>query len=97
MCSNSVQAMDYGKYGITVNAYAPGAVETSLLAGVDAWQSQKMGQPPGTWAKSLNDANVLGRNGQPNDVVGVVSFLVSKDASFITGQTITVDGGSVYD
>jgi NAD(P)-dependent dehydrogenase (short-subunit alcohol dehydrogenase family) len=75
-------AVELGKYQITVNCVAPGAVEierTKLEAGDYA----------GTWAK----LTPLGRVGQPVDVARAVVFLASDAAEFITGQTIWVDGG----
>ncbi len=77
-----VAAVELGRYQITVNCVAPGAVEierTKLEAGDYA----------GTWAK----LTPLGRVGQPVDVARAVVFLVSDAAAFITGQTIWVDGG----
>jgi NAD(P)-dependent dehydrogenase (short-subunit alcohol dehydrogenase family) len=77
-----VAAVELGRYQITVNCVAPGAVEierTKLEAGDYA----------GTWAK----LTPLGRVGQPVDVARAVVFLASDAAEFITGQTIWVDGG----
>ena len=77
-----VAAVELGRYQITVNCVAPGAVEierTKLEAGDYA----------GTWAK----LTPLGRVGQPADVARAVVFLASDAAEFITGQTIWVDGG----
>ncbi|KAI0687070.1 acetoin reductase family protein [Earliella scabrosa] len=88
-------AMDYGKYGITANAYAPGAIETKLLDDLDVWHSESKGVPRYTWSKSI--PNIQGHNGQPEDVAKLVSFLVSDDAAFITGQSYNVDGGLCFD
>ncbi|KAI0775621.1 acetoin reductase family protein [Trametes elegans] len=90
-------AMDYGKHGITVNAYAPGVIETPLMGYLDEYHTAKTGQPKGSWTKSFNNLSVLGRNGQPEDVAKLVSFLVSDDSAFITGQTYLVDGGICFD
>ncbi|OCH87937.1 acetoin reductase family protein [Obba rivulosa] len=90
-------AMEYGKYGITVNAYAPGVIETGLLDKLDDYHTAQSNQPKGSWTKSLNSSNVLGRNGHPQDVVPLVSFLCTEEAGFITGQTILVDGGICFD
>ncbi|MBZ5592680.1 MAG: 3-oxoacyl-ACP reductase FabG [Acidobacteriia bacterium] len=75
-------AVELGKYRITVNCVAPGAIEierTKLEAGDYA----------ATWAK----LTPLGRVGEPLDVGRAVVFLASEAAEFITGQTIWVDGG----
>ncbi|MFN7919638.1 MAG: SDR family NAD(P)-dependent oxidoreductase [Bryobacteraceae bacterium] len=77
-----VAACELGRYGIRVNCVAPGAVEierTKLEAGDYA----------GTWAK----VTPLGRVGVPADVAQAVVFFASPMASFITGQTLWVDGG----
>ncbi|KAI0642833.1 acetoin reductase family protein [Trametes meyenii] len=79
-------AIDYGKYGITVNAYAPGVIETPLMGYLDEYHTSKTGEPKGSWTKSFNSLNAVGRNGQPEDVAKLVSFLVSDDAAFITGE-----------
>ncbi|KAI0927677.1 hypothetical protein AcW1_007150 [Taiwanofungus camphoratus] len=90
-------AMEYGKFGITVNAYSPGAIETVMLRGMDEATTQRNGSLTGSWMKSLIGTTFLGRNGEPRDVVGTVSFLVSKDAAFITGQSINICGGYAFD
>jgi 3-oxoacyl-[acyl-carrier protein] reductase len=65
--------------GVTVNAVAPGLVETELTAGVDA--------------DRFIDAVPARRAGTPEEVAACVRFLASEDASYVTGTTLTVDGG----
>ncbi|KAK7460442.1 hypothetical protein VKT23_009164 [Stygiomarasmius scandens] len=78
-------AKEFGPHGITVNAYAPGAIDTPMLMGsfTDRKADSEM------WAA----ASALGRLGTPEDIAGMVAFLASKDASWITGQTFGVNGG----
>ncbi|MGH1357910.1 MAG: SDR family NAD(P)-dependent oxidoreductase [Burkholderiaceae bacterium] len=73
-----------GPRGILVNALAPGIIETSMPAHVIKTR--------GAAAKS---ATALGRFGQPEEVSGVIEFLLSPAASYITGQLINIDGGAV--
>jgi NAD(P)-dependent dehydrogenase (short-subunit alcohol dehydrogenase family) len=77
-----VAAVELGKYKITVNCVAPGAVEIERT-------KNEAGDYGGTWAK----ATPLGRVGVPLDVARAVAFLAGGGAEFITGQTIWVDGG----
>lgn len=75
-------ARELGGRGITVNAVAPGYMETDLVADMDPKQ-----------LKQIVRRTPLGRPGQVEDVVGVVQFLLSDAARFVSGQTIVVDGG----
>ena len=78
-----VAAMELGKYQITVNCVAPGAIEIERT-------KLETGDYAGTWAK-LTPA---GRVGQPLDVARAVAFFASEGAAFITAQTLWVDGGA---
>ena len=77
-----VAAVELGPYGIRVNCVAPGAIATARTA-------SEAGDYGGTWAR----VTPLRRVGTPQDVAGPVVFLCSEAASFITGQTLGVDGG----
>ncbi len=75
-------AKEVGSRNITVNAVAPGYIPTDLSASL----------PPDLIAKGL-DMTPLGHPGTPEDIANAVAFLVSDDASYITGQVLSVDGG----
>lgn len=83
-------ASEYGPYGITVNAVAPGLLVTAgTLRAIG-------GGPEDPAALKWHDMRALQairRNGDPSDLVGAISFLASDEASYITAQTLVVDGG----
>jgi NAD(P)-dependent dehydrogenase (short-subunit alcohol dehydrogenase family) len=75
-------ALEYAKFGITVNCVAPGPVMTRMLAGVpEAIREKIVAKVP------------TGRIARPEEIAGVHAFLASEDAAFITGQVLFVDGG----
>jgi len=77
-------AVELGEHGSTVNAVAPGATAKRNHESMDALKKNH-----------VSDIVPLKRKGEPEDVANVVSFLSSKDASYITGETIRVDGGLI--
>ncbi len=80
-------AIDYGRVGIRANAICPGFIETPMLEGV-------FGMPGMEHVREqIRHEHKLRRLGRPEEIAAVASFLVSADASFVTGQAIAVDGG----
>lgn len=80
-------AIELAPLGITVNNVAPGAVETPI--------NRELLDAPDKLAGLLQNIPA-GRLGQPRDVAGAVAFLASADADYITGTTLTVDGGLLW-
>ena len=77
-----VQSRELGKYNINVNCIAPGTIFTDMYAAVpEEVREKKKATIP------------LRRYGTPEDVANLAAFLASEDSSYITGQTITIDGG----
>jgi NAD(P)-dependent dehydrogenase (short-subunit alcohol dehydrogenase family) len=77
-------AFEVARYGVRVNAIAPGPIETPMM-GTALTQQQRE-----AYAKNIP----LGRLGQPEDIGQAVAFLVSDAASYITGATLPVSGGT---
>lgn len=78
-------AKELGSRNIRVNAVAPGFIETAM--------TDTLPQAAKEALKSQIERSALGRVGTPHDVAGVVAFLCSDAAAYVTGQTIVVDGG----
>lgn len=89
-------AKEYASAGITVNAYCPGIVGTSMWTEIDARFAELTGAPKGATYDKYVGGIALGRAQTPEDVANLVSFLASPDADYITGQAILIDGGIVY-
>ena len=86
-------ATDLAPYGITVNAIAPGLTRSPAHA--RSRTARRPRQHGRGVRKRRADMQAIKRVEVPDDLVGTVSFLTSDDAAFITGQTISVDGGRV--
>jgi meso-butanediol dehydrogenase / (S,S)-butanediol dehydrogenase / diacetyl reductase len=78
-------AKDLAEYGIRSNAVSPGTIDTPFHQQIKSTKPEVFA----SWANNI----MLGRLGQPDDVAGVVAFLASSDAAFITAETIQVGGG----
>ncbi len=93
-------AMDLAPYSITVNAVCPGPVNTDRMS----YEERDMAEEQGPTlevlrAEIVEDAGrdtPLGRIAEPEDVAGLVAFLASEDANFITGQAYNVNGGRLF-
>ena len=89
-------AKEVAKEGITVNAFCPGIIETDMWAYNDkAWGALLGNYGPGELMAEWVRGIPMARAGTGDDVAGLVAFLASDDAAYITGQTINVDGGLI--
>lgn len=79
-----VWAREFGRKGVTVNAVAPGFIQTEMVDTI-----------PKEYLAQLGERTPLGRMGTPEDIANAYLFLASDEAAFITGVTLSVDGGLV--
>lgn len=86
-------AIELAPYNITVNAVCPGIVETDMIRREWKWEGDLRGMTPDEVRDEVLSEILLGRLCQPEDVAGVVAFLASKDADYLTGQSININGG----
>jgi NAD(P)-dependent dehydrogenase (short-subunit alcohol dehydrogenase family) len=83
-----VAALDFAPKGVRVNAVNPGVVQTNL--------HRRSGMDEGKYAEFLERSKTthpLGRIGTPQEIAGVIAFLISPGAGWITGETVAIDGG----
>ncbi len=83
-------AIELGPYGVNVNAIAPGFIATDMTDATAA----RMGVSVEDFRKAAADRNPVRRVGFPDDIAATAAFLCSDEASYITGQTLLVDGGA---
>jgi len=82
-------ACELGKYGITVNAYAPGAVKTAM--------TDEMEARFGPALSAMIAKSPVNRIGAPEEIASLVSYLASDGSGFVTGQSVSINGGSFFD
>jgi NAD(P)-dependent dehydrogenase (short-subunit alcohol dehydrogenase family) len=89
-------AQEVGGSNVTVNAVAPGSVHTPLREGRNEQLRGKIGDEKfDRRQRAIVKAHPMGRTGEPEDVAGLIAFLASDQASWITGQVYSVNGGAV--
>jgi meso-butanediol dehydrogenase/(S,S)-butanediol dehydrogenase/diacetyl reductase len=86
-------ALEVAKEGITVNSICPSRVETKMLESVLVGRAKKFNIPYEDVREEHRQSIPVGRLGKPEEVASVVVFLASEDATYVTGQFISVSGG----
>ncbi len=86
-------AIDYAPYGIRVNCVCPGTIDTPLTRNAISFRAKEKGIDEQEIYRILSEESPLKRLGKPEEVASVVTFLMSDEASYITGALIPIDGG----
>jgi len=90
-------ALELASHGIRVNSVCPGYVATPMQERELAWEGELSGTTPEAVRKAWIADTPMGRLETPEDVAGVVAFLVGPDAGFVTGEAVAVNGGAHMD
>lgn len=88
-------SLEIGRDGITINTILPGRTQTERLEKVLRFEAERTGRDYDELARADTEGIPVGHAGMPADIAGIVTFLASERARYITGTTIQVDGGSV--
>ncbi|MBJ7594780.1 MAG: 3-oxoacyl-ACP reductase FabG [Candidatus Dormibacteraeota bacterium] len=83
-------AIELGPFNVTVNAVAPGYVATAMTAAT----AERVGMSPEDHQKAVAEHTPLRRVARPEEIASVIAFLASDDASYVSGQTLYVNGGA---
>jgi len=86
-------AKELAPHKITVNAVCPGSTDTDMMDGTFGRTEERMGLPRGAIKQMVRTFIPLGRQAEPSEMAGIVAYLASPAAAYITGQSINVDGG----
>ena len=92
-----VLAVELGGFDVRVNAVCPGITRTEMMAQWAATRAATLEMPVEEFVKSRVQDSALGRPSEIADIAAMVSFLVSAEASNVTGQSFNVDGGTLWD
>ncbi len=87
-------ALELAPHRVTVNAVAPGTTDTDMMDGTFGRMARKMGMEMAQIKGGVSLGVPLGRQAKPEEIAAAVAFLASEDASYVTGQTLDVNGGS---
>jgi 3-oxoacyl-[acyl-carrier protein] reductase/meso-butanediol dehydrogenase/(S,S)-butanediol dehydrogenase/diacetyl reductase len=88
-------ARELAPHKVTVNAVCPGSTDTDMMDGTFRRTGERLGIPYEMVKQGVRMFVPLGRQGEPREIAGVVAYLASGKAAYITGQAINVDGGIV--
>ncbi|MCO6391825.1 SDR family oxidoreductase [Aliihoeflea aestuarii] len=92
---SKTMAREIGRDGVTANIILPGRIATQRITYLDEQKAKREGRDVEAVSKESTDAIPLGRYGDPQEYGDAVAFLASKQASYITGSVIRVDGGLI--
>jgi len=86
-------AKELAPHKITVNAVCPGSTDTDMMDGTFGRTEERMGLPQGSIKQMVRTFIPLGRQAEPSEMAGIIAYLASPAAAYVTGQAINVDGG----